>query len=150
MRYMLYETDEAKVPLEKETEYIQSYIDLQQQRFGKNVKVCTSFNNIGNGDEIEPMLLIPFVENAFKHGVSETRFESFINIDISVKNSRLSFEIENSFEASPGENKKVNIGLINTRRQLELTYREYNLDIKSTNNIFTVNLFINLDSYAEI
>src|SRR6185503_9656999 len=65
MRYMLYETDEEKVSLEKEIEYIQSYIDLQQQRFGKNVKVCASFNNIGNGNEIEPMLLIPFVENAF-------------------------------------------------------------------------------------
>jgi sensor histidine kinase YesM len=70
MRYMLYETDEDKVPLEKEAEYLQSYIDLQQQRFGKKLTVNTEIDIQYAGYEIEPMLLIPFVENAFKHGTA--------------------------------------------------------------------------------
>ena len=68
MRYMLYETDEEKVSLEKETEYLQSYIDLQQQRFGKKVVINVSMKPADKPYFIEPMLLIPFVENAFKHG----------------------------------------------------------------------------------
>jgi len=65
---MLYDDDEEKVSLEKEIEYLQSYIDLQQQRFGKNVQVNVSLEKVDDNYEIEPMLLIPFVENAFKHG----------------------------------------------------------------------------------
>ena len=68
MRYMLYETDEEKVSLEKETEYLQSYIDLQQQRFGKKVIINVTMCQADKMYDIEPMLLIPFVENAFKHG----------------------------------------------------------------------------------
>src|SRR5205085_9613351 len=67
LRYMLYETDE-KVPLKKEIEYLQSYIDLQRQRFGNTVHIRTSMQEEEQHYEIEPMLLIPFVENAFKHG----------------------------------------------------------------------------------
>ena len=68
MRYMLYETDEEKVSLEKETKYLQSYIDLQQQRFGKKVIINVTMYQADKMYDIEPMLLIPFVENAFKHG----------------------------------------------------------------------------------
>ena len=68
MRYMLYEADEEKVSLEKEIDYLRSYIDLQQQRFGKQVSVDVIIHPADDQYEIEPMLLIPFVENAFKHG----------------------------------------------------------------------------------
>ena len=68
MRYMLYEADEEKVALEKEIEYLHNYIDLQQQRFGKNVLIKVDLQQADDNYEIEPMLLIPFVENAFKHG----------------------------------------------------------------------------------
>jgi sensor histidine kinase YesM len=67
LRYMLYETDE-RVALQKEIEYLQSYIDLQKQRFGNNVMIKTCMEKVEDSFEIEPMLLIPFVENAFKHG----------------------------------------------------------------------------------
>src|SRR4029078_9561482 len=67
LRYMLYETEE-KVPLQKEVEYLQSYIDLQKQRFGKGVAIHTCLQQVDDTYQIEPMLLIPFVENAFKHG----------------------------------------------------------------------------------
>src|SRR5207247_6813804 len=85
MRYMLYETDEEKVSLEKETDYLQSYIDLQQQRFSKkvviNVKMCPADKLY----DIEPMLLIPFVENAFKHG---TGMIEQPQIDIALKEDK--------------------------------------------------------------
>ncbi|MDQ6812198.1 MAG: histidine kinase, partial [Bacteroidota bacterium] len=68
LRYMLYETDEEKVLLEREVEYLQSYIDLQLQRFGSKVKVNLTMDDFDGSYFIEPMLLIPFVENAFKHG----------------------------------------------------------------------------------
>ena len=66
MRYMLYEADEEKVSIEKEIDYLQSYIDLQQQRFGKKVQVNVHLHTMDNHYQVEPMLLIPFVENAFQ------------------------------------------------------------------------------------
>jgi LytS/YehU family sensor histidine kinase len=146
MRYMLYETDEAKVPLEKETEYIQSYIDLQQQRFGKNVKVCTSFNNIGNGNEIEPMLLIPFVENAFKHGTGIID-DAQIKIELKVDNGILQLMVSNRYNDTTNGSKDKNsgIGLNNVRRRLNLLYgRNHALLINKKDDWFTVSLQINL------
>ncbi len=150
LKFMLYESGNNLIPLADEIRILQDYLELEMIRYSERLTV--SFNNEidRNGYQITPLVLLPFVENAFKHGISETRFESFINIDIGVKDGQLEFEIENSFEPSPGENKKMYIGLVNTRRQLELTYRDYKLDISNDNNIFSVHLFINLHSYAEI
>jgi sensor histidine kinase YesM len=96
------------------------------------------------------LLLLPYLENAFKHGVSETRFESFINLDIKVKDGLLNFEIENTHDPLHREEEKKTIGLSNARRQLELTYRDHKLEIHDDGSIFRLNLFINLKSYAEI
>jgi two-component system LytT family sensor kinase len=146
MRYMLYETDEQKVPLEKEAEYIQSYIDLQQQRFGKNLKVCTSFNNIGSGNEIEPMLLIPFVENAFKHGTGIID-DARIKIELKVDNGILQLMVSNRYnDISNGiKDKNSGIGLHNAQRRLNLLYgRNHTLLINKKDGWFTVSLQINL------
>jgi len=146
MRYMLYETDEQKVLLEREIEYVQSYIDLQQQRFGKNVKICTSFNNVGNGDEIEPMLLIPFVENAFKHGTGIIE-DACINIELKTTNGILHFMVSNKYnDAYNGtQDKDSGIGLNNVQRRLNLLYgKNHNLLINKKDGWFTVSLQINL------
>ena len=87
---MLYEADEEKVPLEKETEYLNSYIDLQQQRFGKNIVINFAANLPDKNYDIEPMLLIPFVENAFKHGTGMVE-NAEINIELNAKNNILQF-----------------------------------------------------------
>src|SRR6185437_12889990 len=97
MRYMLYETDEEKVSLESEAEYLQSYIDLQQQRLSKKVMVSV---NICKGDrtyEIDPMLLIPFVENAFKHGTGFIE-NPHIDIELKAKDNILYFQVSNKFD----------------------------------------------------
>lgn len=146
MRYMLYETDEQKVPLEKEVEYIQSYIDLQQQRFGKNLKVCACLNNIGNGNEIEPMLLIPFVENAFKHGTGLIE-NAQIKIELRVENGILQFMVSNRYnDAMNGsKDKDSGIGLNNVQRRLNLLYgRNHALLINKKDGWFIVSLQINL------
>ena len=98
---------------------------------------------------IPPLLMIPLVENAFKHGVSETRDQPFIDIHLSIKQRRLLFTVKNSSDQSPGGIAiKENIGLSNLRRQLELLYADYNLSVSQGNSVFTATLKINLASHV--
>jgi two-component system, LytTR family, sensor kinase len=145
MRYMLYEADEDKVPLEKEIEYLQSYIDLQQQRFGKNVQLNIDLNNPDTTYEIEPMLLIPFVENAFKHGTGLIE-GAIINVQLKVGNNKLFFEVKNKFNTAPAEikDKTPGIGLANVKRRLNLLYgNKHSLVITEKDNWFTASLQLN-------
>ena len=147
MRYMLYEADEEKVALEKEVEYLQSYIDLQQQRFGNNVKVNVSFRQPDKLYEIEPMLLIPFVENAFKHGTGIIE-DAQINIELKAVNNVLSFSVENKYNPSSIElkDKTAGIGLPNVKRRLDLLYgKNQRLQIGKNNGWFSVLLNINFN-----
>src|SRR5688572_4862282 len=123
MRYMLYEADEDKVSLEKEIDYLQSYIDLQQQRFGKNVQVNVSLQQVDDNYEIEPMLLIPFVENAFKHGTGIID-NAHINIQLKAEKNMLHFNVQNKYDPLSSEikDKTSGIGLANVQRRLNLLY----------------------------
>lgn len=146
MRYMLYENDEEKVSLESEEEYLQSYIDLQQQRLSKKVIVAVNICKADKRYEIDPMLLIPFVENAFKHG---TGFIENPRIDIELKahDNILYFCVSNKYDPQLQQikDKASGIGLANVRRRLDLLHPgKYNLDIKKANSVFAVSLQINL------
>ena len=146
MQYMLYETDEEKVTLRSEINYLQSYIDLQQQRFGKKVKVNADLKLDNDWYEIEPMLLIPFVENAFKHGVGLIENPQ-IDIRLSTNNKVLSFIVKNKFNPSSDEikDKTSGIGLTNVRRRLNLLYgHNHQLTIAEDGNWFCISLTINL------
>ncbi len=146
MRYMLYETDEDKVRLEKETEYLQSYIDLQQQRFGKNVCIKTSLTEIEGNYDIEPMLLIPFVENAFKHGTGLVE-NARIEIELRAKNDILHFSVRNKYNPLSQEekDKTSGIGLTNVERRLSLLYgKNHTLLINKNDGWFTISLQLNL------
>jgi two-component system LytT family sensor kinase len=143
LRYMLYETDEDKVSLHKEIEYLQSYIDLQKQRFADNVMINVSFDNVDGQQQIHPMLLIPFVENAFKHGTG--MFIPEITIKLRTDDRKLFFEVRNRFSENGNEakDKSSGIGLANVRRRLNLLYgNNHHLDIIKDNNRFTVKLEI--------
>ena len=144
MRYMLYDSDEAKVTLDMETAYLQNYIDLQKLRFGESVKVVFEKAVEGEGS-IEPMLLIPFVENAFKHGVGMVK-DPVIYISLSLKERRLRFKVNNKFnplEESPSKDNNSGIGLKNVTRRLSLLYRDRcDLKISSKDNCFAVDLSI--------
>jgi LytS/YehU family sensor histidine kinase len=146
MRYMIYEADEEKVALEKETEYLQSYIDLQKQRFGKNVSFNVSLAEVDKNYEIEPMLLIPFVENAIKHGTGF--FENAqIDIELKARNNILQFQVRNKYNDTTEEikDKTSGIGLTNVKRRLNLLYdKNHSLLINRNGEWFTISLQINL------
>jgi sensor histidine kinase YesM len=147
MRYMLYEDDEEKVPLEKEIEYLQSYIDLQQQRFGKNVQVHVDLQQVADNHEIEPMLLIPFVENAFKHGTGMIE-DAQITIQLKTEKDKLCFNVQNKYDPLSIEikDKTSGIGLTNVKRRLNLLYgNKHNLLITQKDNWFAVSLQLNLN-----
>jgi sensor histidine kinase YesM len=146
MRYMLYETDEEKVSLENEKEYLQSYIDLQQQRLSKKMVVNVSMCKADKMYEIDPMLLIPFVENAFKHGTGFIENPQ-IDIVLAAENNILYFSVSNKYDPSSRQikDKASGIGLVNVRRRLDLLHPgKYKLDISEDNSQFTVSLKINL------
>ena len=146
MQYMLYDTDEEKVPLNKEVEYLQSYIDLQRQRFGAKVPVTVSMDCAPCIYEVEPMLFIPFVENAFKHGVGIIEHPA-IDITLGVKEGILQFAVRNRYNPASPEtrDKGSGIGLGNVRRRLRLLYGDRHvLRISREEDWFIVTLELNL------
>jgi len=150
LRFILYESSNSLITLAEEIKVVEDYLELEMIRY--NERLSVSFNKSIDGAcyRIAPLLLLPFVENAFKHGISETRFESFIRIDIRVKDGKLHFTIGNTKDNDQPEATGNNIGLMNVKRQLELSYKDYNLEVLNEDNLFTVNLFLNLESHVEI
>jgi sensor histidine kinase YesM len=144
MRYFLYESNAEKVPLDKEVEYLESYISLQQQRFGKNVSIHLEASNIDGNYEIEPMLLIPFVENAFKHGAL---YKGSTIIKLHVKEGQLQFSVSNPYDEMSNEIKDETsgIGLVNVQRRLNLLYnKRHCLLIAKKDGQFLVSLELKL------
>jgi two-component system LytT family sensor kinase len=146
MRYMLYESDEQKVPLSREIEYVTSYIDLQRLRFGKDMMICVEIDSKGDYHLIEPMLLIPFIENAFKHGTGMIQ-KPEIHIQLNMDGDMLNFKVKNKFndESNDVKDRTSGIGLVNVRRRLNLLYRkEYSLTIGKEDGWHTVSLQLKL------
>ncbi|MBX2923878.1 MAG: histidine kinase [Chitinophagaceae bacterium] len=147
MRYMLYETDEERVSLQKEIDYLNSYIDLQKQRVGGKVKLEVSIPQAEAHHEIAPMLLIPFIENAFKHGTGHIK-NAQIDINMHVGQDTLNFVVRNRYDAAgtnESKDKTSGIGLTNVIRRLKLLYEEkHNLLITKEDGWFVVSLQINL------
>jgi hypothetical protein len=148
MRYMLYESNGAQVALEKEIEYLHHFINLQKLRMSNEVPLVVNFDVSGDVHAvmIAPLLLIPFVENAFKHGVSLDR-PSSINIRLSCFGSNLDFFVENPIHNQRQSAPVVNsgIGLQNVRKRLELLYPErHMLVIDDTGDRFRVSLTIQI------
>ncbi len=147
MRYMLYNSDEKKVRILNEINYLESYIELQKLRFDDSINLVFTKNYKNTeGGLIEPMLLIPFVENAFKHGVGTVE-NSSINITLSLRDNILIFNVLNNFDPLSilTQNSDSGIGLKNVSRRLELLYgTNKSLKISDENGIFKVDLMINL------
>jgi two-component system LytT family sensor kinase len=144
MRYMLYESKDEKVSLEKEIEYLQNYIELQRMRISENVEIKFSIEGTPDSLMIEPLLLIPFVENAFKHGVSYLE-DCTINISLKIDPGQLIFNVQNLIVKKgtgdiPAES---GIGLKNVLRRLELLYPgRHEIRIEETGMKYIINLVI--------
>ena len=147
MQYMLYETDEDKVLLQSEIEYLQSYIDLQRQRFSERLTLHASLDVKENWHSIEPMLLIPFVENAFKHGTGLIQNPE-IEIELKAQDDQLCFVVKNRFvQTKTTKDKTSGIGLANVKRRLELLYgNRHQLAINETDEWFIVSLQLTFKS----
>ncbi|MBS1603118.1 MAG: sensor histidine kinase [Bacteroidetes bacterium] len=148
LRYMLYDTQGKKVSLQTEVDYLNNYLDLQRLRFGNDVDIDSriDLDEETSVHVIEPMLLIPFVENAFKHGVGYSGRPGIV-LRLSVAFNTLSFEVRNKFEPEPAETKDESsgIGLGNVLSRLNLLYRDkYTLTINDTNGVFHIVLTLQL------
>lgn len=146
MRYIIYDSNVSKIELEKEIHQIEQLIKLQKLRFSEDDNISIEFNIEGYVKllQIPPMLLIPFVENAFKHGLSLCK-SSFIKISLRTDDSKLYFSVENSVHTTNGLQDKLDsgIGLKNVRRRLELLYPDlHELTIQQENEVFKIKLTI--------
>ncbi|MCA0364375.1 MAG: histidine kinase [Bacteroidetes bacterium] len=147
IRYMLYESENKQVLLEKEIEYLKNYIELQKIRFGDDVNINLKIEGTPGTLFIEPMLLIPFVENAFKHGVGfikNPEIDIWLNIT-SPNNFR--FKVSNKIGPEKENQKDSNsgIGLKNVKRRIELLYPESNnLKVKNNDAVFEIDLSLGL------
>jgi two-component system LytT family sensor kinase len=148
LRYMLYETGGTYIAIEQELKIITDYIALEKLRYDESLRINFNYDIEDMKQALPPLLLIPLVENAFKHGVSETRNLPFVDIHLSVNKRQLMFVVKNSAEAFPEGNVKENIGLSNLRRQLELLYTKYDLSVQTGQSVFTAILKINLSSHV--
>ena len=142
MSYVIYQGNKKTVPLSDEIKYIQNYIDLEQLRFGQRVQVDFKVKGSTKNKKIPPLLLLPFIENAFKHG---THFETtpvYVSIDIEIQETTLIFKTANKKNPEKVIDKKSSgIGLSNTKRRLGLLYGEnYDLTIDEDHDIYTITL----------
>lgn len=150
LRFMLYESRKDRIPLADEIRMVEDYLELERIRYNERLSIEFSKKIDDPTQDIAPLLLLPFIENAFKHGASETRFDSFIKIDIVLEKGVLYFFIENTKDDTGETGVTENIGLSNVRRQLELMYNEHTLQVENKKDRFIVQLTVNLESDATI
>ena len=144
LRYMLYECNDEWVLLSKEIDYISNYIELQQLKTEKNQNIQTNFEKVDKNAKIPPLLLIPFIENSFKHsGIEETN-TGWLKMHLNSSSTDIHFIISNSIPSKPiSKDKTGGIGLENVRRRLELLFSgNYQLKIDQSPKEYTVVLNI--------
>ncbi len=144
LRYMLYESGQARVPLQKEVRYIRHYIALQQMKQPRPLAVETDLPDVGEQLMVAPLLFAPIVENGFKHGKIGADEHSWIRIDLAVQNGELDFHVSNTIPPKFSDrSSKGGIGLKNIQRRLELLYpHRHHLSIVDGEALFSVNLKI--------
>lgn len=144
MRYMLYESEQGNTKLSHEIEFMKGYIDLMKLRMSDRVKLNLNFQDKYDDRDIPPLLFIPFIENAFKHGVSNMA-NSFIEISLIVIGDRIDFRVRNSIAPAGTDTSRAasGIGLDNVRKRLALLYPgRHKLMIDEKESIFSVDLTI--------
>lgn len=143
MRFMLYEGDKSGVPLTREFEFIRTYIKLMRLRYTDKVKITVDLPSEVPDKIVPPLMLISFIENAFKHGISYQN-PSFIDIKVHVENDRLQFLCRNSKAEIPNQ-EKGGIGLANVKKRLDLLFgQNYTLKLDDASGVYQVELIIPL------
>ncbi len=146
--YILYRCNEKQVLLLEEINNLVNYIEIEKVRYSDKLNLELNFPNISENLKIAPLILLPFVENAFKHGVSKSAGITYIKIQLKIEGKNLIFNIDNTKNLIVNSNEKYTkgIGLANVTKRLELMYPEhYTLAIDNENEHFSVNLSLNLN-----
>jgi hypothetical protein len=141
--YILYQINKPKVNLQEEISHVKEYLELEKIRFQDTLKVSFISDEIPNTVEVAPMLLIPFVENAFKHGAI---VDGFLHVEIAItfQNNSLDFTIKNSVKTEEKIETNEGIGLKNIQKRLDILYpNQYKLQLQHMDNWYEVNLNIN-------
>jgi len=151
MRYMLYESNEKTVFLTQEINYLENYLELERLRLSDNMKITFEINGDAGKLKIAPLIFIPFVENAFKHGPNSSLQDGFIDIKIEIDATNLHLKVTNNKGHRTKKDiegkRSGGIGLNNVKRRLELLYpNRYNLNISDTNNEYGIELNIELNN----
>jgi two-component system LytT family sensor kinase len=149
LRYLLYETSNEFITIDKEIKILTDYIDLEKLRYNESVSIDLNYEIDDFSEMMPPLLLIPLVENAFKHGVSITRGNRFVDANCVLRKRELHFVVKNSsYSGSDFKETKDNIGLSNLRRRLDLLYKNFELVVEQKDSVFTAVLKIDLSSHV--
>lgn len=146
LRYSVYDTGEQFVPLSKEIDYLKNYIDFEKVRLGDRLELSLHLEE-GSNLQIAPMLLMVFVENAFKHARNSSEDKIFVGIVLKSWEKNVLFSIENSFEVQKTESRNLNaesgLGIENAKRRLELMYpKKHTLSMRQERDRYKVSLQI--------
>lgn len=153
LRFMIYESMAEKISLKKEIALLQQYIQLEQLRYGDRLDISISITGDIADKEISPLLLLPLVENAFKHGASNQVDQSWISFDLRVTGDQMNFKLVNSKDKdyNPAEKRQGGIGLQNVKKRLEILYTgKYTLDISEDIDVFIVSLQLQLSQKVQM
>jgi LytS/YehU family sensor histidine kinase len=150
MRYMLYECNEKRVYLSKEIQYMQNYLDLERIRQPEGAEISLVVEGRVSEQRVAPLLFVPFLENAFKHGLNNSlQGGGFVRLHLIVQDDLLEFSIENSKTARMPRRehpRSGGIGLANVRQRLELLYPDqHELEIEETPDRFIVLLHLEMN-----
>lgn len=151
LSYVLYECNAPEVPLNQEIQFLKNYVGLEQLRYGDRLDVSLNFTGDIHGQKIAPLLLIPFLENAFKHGTSEQLDQSWISLNLAVEAHTLTFQLLNSRDPDGDETHLLGgIGLQNVRKRLDLLYPDrHDLRVQADADTFLVTLKLHLSEQSE-
>ena len=147
MRYMIHDSNAEKVPLNKEVEYLENYLDLEKLRLNEEVPITFEVEGNVAGARITPLILIAFLENAFKHGIGNNGASSWITVSLQVTDGIMHYRVANSVlqQSEKTVREASGMGLANVRRRLDLSYPgKYSLDVTEDAERYRVYLKINL------
>ena len=146
MKYMIHDSNEPTVTLKREIDYMESYIELEKIRQGEHARIEYNVNGDINEQQIAPLILLPFLENSFKHGLNQNARDPWVDLNIRASKTDLHFNIRNnkpSFPLTIKNDSNKGIGLVNVRRRLNLIYpNKHKLTVKDLENEYAVNLIL--------
>ena len=145
MDYILYEVDGGRVPLSRDIENLENYIEMERIRQGNNAKILFQVDGVAAGHFVEPLLMLPLVENAFKHGVNQMINGAMVDMNLSITDSDIVFSVRNNYNSGANASRQLHksLGIANLKKRLELFYPgRYSLEIMNDGECYNVRLTI--------